>query len=71
MNKGLKFVNGEVILFVNAGDILVKDALIKIYKKFRNKPDIDFVFGTVRRHYVDSTILLLLKVKDINVSITL
>ena len=57
MNKGLKFVNGEVILFVNAGDILVKDALIKIYKKFQNKPDIDFVFGTVRRHYVDSTIL--------------
>ena len=57
MNKGLKFTSGEVIVFVNAGDILVENALGKIYKKFINKPEIDFVFGTVRRHYVDSTIL--------------
>ena len=57
MNKALKFVNGEVIVFINAGDIFVKNALLKIYKKFRKKPQIDFVFGTVKRHYLESTIL--------------
>ena len=57
MNKALKFVNGEVIVFINAGDIFVKNALLKIYKKFRKNSEIDFVFGTVKRHYLESTIL--------------
>ncbi len=57
MNKALKFVNGEVIVFINAGDIFVKNALLKIYKKFRKNSEIDFVFGTVKRHYIESTIL--------------
>ena len=57
MNKALKFVNGQVIVFINAGDIFVKNGLLTIHKKFKKNPDADFIFGTVRRHYVESTIL--------------
>jgi len=56
MNKGLKISRGEVILFVNSGDLITKNALNIIYKKFVNLK-IDFVFGTVRRHYNKDTIL--------------
>jgi len=57
MNKALKFVNGKVIVFINAGDIFVKNGLLIIHKKFKKNPSADFVFGTVKRHYVESTIL--------------
>ena len=57
MNKALKFANGQVIVFINAGDIFVKNGLLTIHKKFKKNTDADFIFGTVRRHYVGSTIL--------------
>ena len=56
MNKGLKNSKGKVILFVNSGDLITKNTLSIIYKKFKD-PKIGFVFGTVRRHYVEDTIL--------------
>ena len=56
MNTGLKISNGEIIVFLNSGDILLKNAL-KIIDKFFSKKNIDFVFGTVRRHYTKKTIL--------------
>ena len=56
MNKALKFVNGKVIVFINAGDIFVKNGLLIIHKNLKN-PSADFVFGTVKRHYVESAIL--------------
>ncbi len=56
MNKGLKICKGKVILFVNSGDIITKNALKIVHKKFVNSNN-DFVFGTVRRHYVNDTIL--------------
>ena len=56
MNKGLKNSKGEVILFVNSGDLITKNALNIVYKKFISRK-IDFVFGTVRRHYNKDTIL--------------
>ena len=56
MNKGLKNSKGEVILFVNSGDLITKNALNIVYKKFISRK-IDFVFGTVRRHYIKNTIL--------------
>ena len=56
MNKGLKNSRGEVVLFVNSGDLITKNALNIVFKKFKNLKT-DFVFGTVRRHYVKNTIL--------------
>jgi glycosyltransferase involved in cell wall biosynthesis len=57
MNKGLSLSNGEIIVFVNAGDTLEKKALEIIQKYFKNNPDIDFVFGTVEREYLNETII--------------
>ena len=56
MNKGAKISNGEVILFVNSGDLLTKNALKIIRKKFNAHKGIDFVFGTVKRHYTTGII---------------
>ncbi len=57
MNKGLKHSKGEVIVFVNSGDTIVKNALKIIHKKFTNNKNISFVFGTVIRNYTKDTIL--------------
>ena len=56
MNKGAKISNGEVILFVNSGDILTKNALKIIKKKFMENKNIGFIFGTVKRHYTTGPI---------------
>jgi len=56
MNKGAKISNGEVILFVNSGDILTKNALKIIKKKFMENINIGFIFGTVKRHYTTGPI---------------
>jgi len=56
MNKGAKISNGEVILFVNSGDILSKNALKIVKKKFDSNKNIGFVFGTVKRHYTTEMI---------------
>jgi glycosyltransferase involved in cell wall biosynthesis len=57
MNKGLKFSKGKIIVFVNAGDQLYKNALKIIHKKFIKNPKIDFVFGAVKRNYTNKTII--------------
>ena len=54
---GLKYAKGNVIVFVNSGDVLTTNALNIIYKKFKMKHKFDFVFGTVKRHYTKKTIL--------------
>ena len=56
MNKGARISNGEVILFVNSGDILTKNALKIIKKKFMENMNIGFIFGTVKRHYTTGPI---------------
>ena len=57
MNKGAKKISsGKVILFVNSGDILTKNALKIIKKKFIKNMNIGFIFGTVKRHYTTGPI---------------
>jgi glycosyltransferase involved in cell wall biosynthesis len=56
MNTGIKISSGKIIVFLNSGDIFLKNAL-KILDKIFLQKNIDFVFGTVRRHYTKKTIL--------------
>ncbi len=51
INKGLSLCTGDLIGIVNADDILLPNAtsiLIDYYKKY---PDIDFFFGSVKKHW--------------------
>ncbi len=51
MNKGMERATGEYICFVNSADILKKNALSIIKKYIDNDPEIDFIFGSVEKHW--------------------
>ena len=51
MNKGAKIAKGKFLVFVNSGDVLNVNALGIINDKISQNPTVDFIFGTVKRHY--------------------
>ncbi len=50
-NKSLNYVNGEFFGFVNADDILLPDAISTLVKYRTQNPNIDFIFGSVKKHW--------------------
>jgi len=55
MNKGIKLSSGNIIGLCNSGDLLYPKAIDYIKKQFDK--NCDFVFGTVVRKYLGSTII--------------
>ena len=49
MNKGLKLANGEIVGFLNSGDIYYTNTLNTVEKYF-NENAIDFIFGSVEKY---------------------
>jgi len=50
-NKGLQRSKGELIGFVNSGDILTYDSLEILFRYFKKVKDKDFFFGAVKKHW--------------------
>tara|TARA_X000001036_G_scaffold21056_1_gene17687 strand:+ start:378 stop:1112 length:735 start_codon:yes stop_codon:yes gene_type:complete len=50
-NKGLRLAKGDLLGFVNSGDVLTKESLcilVDYYNKYKNA---DFFFGAVQKHW--------------------
>jgi len=50
-NKGIKLVSGEIFGFVNSDDILLPNAIETLVKYYNKYPKIDFIFGSVKKHW--------------------
>jgi glycosyltransferase involved in cell wall biosynthesis len=50
-NKGLEKVQGDIIGFVNSGDLLTLKSLEYLTDYYRRFPHIDFFFGSVKKHW--------------------
>jgi hypothetical protein len=50
-NKGIDLVTGEMFGFVNADDILMPNAIDTLVKYYNSNSDIDFIFGSVKKHW--------------------
>jgi glycosyltransferase involved in cell wall biosynthesis len=50
-NKGLDLATGDLIVFVNSDDILTPNALEIISSYYSNNPEVDFIFGSVKKHW--------------------
>jgi glycosyltransferase involved in cell wall biosynthesis len=50
-NKGMKLAKGKYICIVNSDDTLKKNSLKIINNYILKNPDIDFIFGSVKKHW--------------------
>lgn len=49
MNKGLKYVTGDIVYFLNATDSLYNDEVLeKIVNEFKNHPDLEMLWGDIQ-----------------------
>ena len=51
INKGISLCTGELIGIVNADDILLPDACLILLDYYKKYPEIDFFFGSVKKHW--------------------
>ncbi len=50
-NKGLLLAKGKLIGFVNSDDVLLPEALTTLVNYYKEYPDVDFIFGSVKKHW--------------------
>ncbi len=50
-NKGLKKAKGDLLGFVNSGDVLTKDSLCILINYYNKYKKADFFFGAVKKHW--------------------
>ena len=51
LNKGLSLCTGDLIGIVNSDDILLQDATSILVKYYKQHLDVDFFFGSVKKHW--------------------
>tara|TARA_Y100000389_G_scaffold147641_1_gene146550 strand:+ start:22554 stop:23360 length:807 start_codon:yes stop_codon:yes gene_type:complete len=52
MNKGIHYANGSIVVFLNSDDTFNKKALSYAAKYFVRDKQLDFLFGTVKKHWL-------------------
>ena len=50
-NKGLEKATGDLIGFVNSGDLLTEKSLEYLVSYYKRYQDVDFFFGAVKKHW--------------------
>lgn len=50
-NIGMKLARGKYIGFLNSDDVYTENALTILKKYIRNYPNVDFIFGSVKKHW--------------------
>ena len=50
-NKGLTLVAGDIVGFVNSDDVYTNESLSIVEKYFKKYPNLDFLFGGVKKHW--------------------
>jgi glycosyltransferase involved in cell wall biosynthesis len=51
INKGLSLCTGDLIGIVNADDVLLPNATSILIDYYKKHPDVDFFFGSVKKHW--------------------